>query len=340
MLDISTMDKIDIRGMYKVYDEWPQIAKDAYDSTYDPMEYRDIDHVVFAGMGGSGAIGDLFSSLLSKSNIHVSIVKGYLLPKTVNKNTLLVATSVSGNTVETLAALNSATKTDCKIICFSSGGMMEQFCAKNNLDYRKIPQTHSPRASYIRYIYSIIGTLNYVIPINKESILESISKLKEMTNISSSNLSETNPALDLARWISGIPVIYYPHGLQSAAIRFKNSMHENAKSHAIAEDVIEACHNEVSSWEKPSNAKPILLEGQDDFIKTKERWQIIREYFKKNDIDYKEVFSVSGNILSKLTCMTYLLDYTSIYVAILQEIDPSPLTSLNFIKEKLRSYSI
>lgn len=335
MLDHSIMDKIDTQGMYKIYDSWPQIAKEAYGSIHDPIHYKDIDHIIFTGMGGSGAIGDLFSSILSKTDMHVSLVKGYLLPRTVDKNTLLVATSISGNTAETLTALDSAAKTDCKIICFSSGGMMEQYCVKNKIDYRKVSQIHSPRTSYIQYAYSMLGTLNSVIPINKNSILESLSKLAEMSNISSSNLSKTNPSLDLANWISGIPVIYYPHGLQAAATRFKNNLQENAKSHAMIEDIIEACHNGIMSWERTSNAKPILLEGVDDYIKTKERWQIIREYFEKNHIDYREVFSVSGNILSKLVCMIYLFDYASIYYAILSNIDPSPLTSINFIKKRI-----
>lgn len=78
-----------------------------------------------------------------------------------------------------------------------------------------------------------------------------------------------------------MPVIYYPWGLQAAAIRFKNSLQENAKMHAIAEDVIEACHNGVVAWEKQSNFKPILLRGQDDYIKTKERWEILKDFFEK-----------------------------------------------------------
>ncbi len=96
--------------MHKIYDKWPQIAKDAYESDLEPIDFKDIDHVIFSGMGGSGTISDLFSSILSKTNIHTTVVKGYVLPKTVDENTLVVATSVSGNTVETLSILKSASK--------------------------------------------------------------------------------------------------------------------------------------------------------------------------------------------------------------------------------------
>jgi len=94
--------------MHQVYDIWPQIASESYKSNLKEISCKQIDHVVFAGMGGSGAIGDLFSSILSKTNIHVSLVKGYLLPKTVDKNTLVVVISISGNSKETLTVLESA----------------------------------------------------------------------------------------------------------------------------------------------------------------------------------------------------------------------------------------
>ena len=81
--------------------------------------------------------------------------------------------------------------------------------------------------------------------------------------------------------------------------------------------------------------QPILLEGKDDYIKTKERWKILKEYFIDNKIDYKEVFTVNGSILSKLINLIYLLDYASIYYAILSNVDPSPVNSIDFIKKKL-----
>ena len=105
-----------------------------------------------------------------------------------------------------------------------------------------------------------------------------------------------------------IPIIYYPYGLQSAATRFKSSLQENAKTHAIIEDIIEACHNGIVSWEKPSVVQPILLQGQDDFIKTKERWSIVKEFFNEKNVEFKEIHSTKGGILSKLINLIYLLD--------------------------------
>ena len=75
MLDKEILEKYDPMGMHKVYDKWPQIVKDAYELDLEPIDFKDIDHVVFSGMGGSGTIGDLFSSILSKTNIHTTVVK-------------------------------------------------------------------------------------------------------------------------------------------------------------------------------------------------------------------------------------------------------------------------
>jgi len=286
--------------MYKVYDNWPQIAKESYESDSEPVDFENIDHIVFSGMGGSGALGDILSSILSKTNVHVNVVKGYHLPKTVDSNTLVVTTSISGNTAETLTVLDSARKTSCKLIAFSSGGKMEKYCIKNNVEYRKIPMTHSARASFPAFLYSILKTLNSIIPVKKEDISKSINEIKNSQKLISSSNLENNPSLNLAEWINCIPLIYYPWGFQAAAIRFKASLQENAKIHAIAENVIESCHNGVVSWEKPSEIKPILLQGQEDDIKTKERWKILKEFFETKKIDYWEVLSVQGNILSKL----------------------------------------
>ena len=139
----------------------------------------------------------------------------------------------------------------------------------------------------------------------------------------------------LASWITSIPLIYYPLGLQATAIRFKNSLQENVKIHAIAEDVIEACHNGIVSWSKPSSVKPILIQGEDDYIKTKERWIILKEFFEEKNIEYKEIHTVNGNILSKLINLIYLLDYSTIYRAVLLEIDPTSIEAIDFVKSKL-----
>lgn len=331
------LEKVDISGMHKIYDKWPEIAEEIFTSNFKKVEFSDVNHIVFVGMGGSGAIGDVFASILSKTKIHVSIVKGYLLPNTTDSKSLVITTSISGNTEETVTILKSAKEKGCKIIAVSSGGKMEEFCKNNQIEFRKISQIHSPRSSFVKFFYALLKILEPILPITNENVIESIKKMKELSdNISSSNISNSNSALELAKWIKEVPLIYYPWGLNASAIRFKNSLQENSKIHVMIEDVIESSHNGIMSWENISNVQPILLQGQDDHIKTKERWKIMKDYFNKNNIKYYEIFSVKGNIISKIINLIYFVDYVSIYKAVLSEIDPTPVKSIEYVKEKLK----
>ena len=335
-MKIENLEKIDSKKMYQTYDKWPEIAKNSFDNDFEKFDTKGIDHIVFSGMGGSGSIGDAVSAILSKEDIHVSNVKGYHLPKTVDSNSLVVATSISGNTKETLTVLEKAQKTDAKIAVFSSGGMIQKFSETNNLFFQEISMIHSPRASFPKFLFSILNILKEIIPIKEIDIKEAISSLEITRNsIFSNNLTEENISLKLAEWIKEIPLIYYPWGLQSAAIRFKNSLQENSKTHVITEDVIESCHNDIVAWEKNSNVQPILIRGNDDHIKTIERWDILKEFFNDKKIEFFEIKSIDGNILSKLVNLVYLLDYASVYHAILHKVDPTPVNSIDFVKTRL-----
>jgi glucose/mannose-6-phosphate isomerase len=213
---------------------------------------------------------------------------------------------------------------------------MKKYCSKNSIEHRQIKMEHSPRASFTKFLYSMLHVLKNSLPIKDEDVLESIKKLKMLKiRISPDDLSENNLSLSLAEWIQGIPLIYYPWGLQSVATRFKNTLQENTKQHAMIENVIEACHNGIVAWEKKSNVQPILIEGIDDHIKTKERYKILKELLKQNDIKYKEIISENGSILTKIISLIYFLDFSTMYKSVLDKVDPSPVKSIDFVKSKL-----
>ena len=338
ILNISTIEKIDSQKIFKIYDDWPKIAEKSFKLDIETEDFKNINHIVFAGMGGSGTIGDIFESILSKKKIHVNVVKGYLLPKTVDRNTLVVIVSVSGNSAETLAILKSSKKLGSKIIAFCSGGKMEKYCNENKIKYKIIPKFHSPRATLPSYLYSILKVLHKTLEIKEDDIYESIKEIEKLNKkINSLNLKNENPSLNLANWIKKIPVIYYPLGLKSVAIRFKNSLQENSKIHVLTENVIEASHNGIVSWSEKADVIPILIRGFDDQETTKQRWGILKEYFEYKNIEYQEIISKEGNILTKIICMIYLLDYSSIFLAINRGIDPTPVDAIDFVKNKLES---
>ena len=328
---------MDKSKLYKIYDTWPLLSEQSYHNSHKKIKLSNIDHIVFVGMGGSGTIGDIMSSILSQSDIHVSVVKGYLLPKTVDENTLVVFTSISGNTIEVISVLKSAIKTKCKIVSFSGGGKLEKLSYQYNIPHNKIKMIHSPRATFPIILYSMLNVLSNVLPITKDDIEESIVQLKNTSSlISSTNLTSNNPSLNLAHNISKIPILYCPSGLKSAAVRFKNSLQENAKLHAMTEDIIEACHNGIVAWENThSNVIPILIQGVDDSNTTRQRWNILKKFFRTKSIKYYEISSIEGNIISKLINLIYVLDYATIYLSILSGIDPTPIRPIEFVKSEL-----
>ncbi len=334
-MDAPPMERLDPSGMHKVYDRWPDIARDAYDSEMPPADFDDVDHIVFSGMGGSGTVGDLFSAVLSRTDVHVTVVKGYLLPKTVDDRTLVVCTSVSGDTAETLAVAAEASRLGCRMIGFASGGRLEQFCRENSVEFRRIREFLNPRSSFPSYVYSMIRALDPILPMGGGDVKESLRKLSGLGGtIGSAHVGPDNPSYALARWMRGIPLIYYPWGLQAAATRFKNSVQENMKSHAMTEDVLEASHNGIVSWENRSRVVPVIISGEDDHAKTGERWGILREFFAQRGIDFMEVSSGGGNILSKIVGLIYRLDYATIYGAVLRGTDPCPVSPIDFVKER------
>ena len=335
-MKIEDLDIVDKQLMYKTYDDWPRIARESFEEKIEKIDVKNIDHIVFAGMGGSGAIGDTVESILSKQNIHVTVVKGYVLPKTVDSKTLVITTSVSGNTSETIEILKQVKDTPAKTIGFSSGGLLENYCEKNNLPFQKIDMVHSPRASFAKFLFTILNVIEPVLPIKQNDIEEAVTSLERTKqNIFSGNLNPNNIALDLAKFSKELCCIYYPDGLKATAIRYKNSLQENSKVHAMIEDVIESCHNGIVAWETESKVKPIFIQGRDDNEKTIERWRILEEYFQMKKIDYKVIKSVNGNILSKIMNLIYTLDYSTLYLSALKKIDPSPVKSIDFIKKRL-----
>ena len=336
MIDKQLLEKIDSFKMYKVYDKWPEIAKESYFSKLTQIEYETCDHIVFAGMGGSGAIGDIFAAILSNTSIHVTVSKGYHLPKTVTSDSVVVVTSISGNTIETISMLQNAIRLNAKIIVFSDGGKIEEICKDRKIPYRKIKQYHSPRGSFPSFLYGMLHVLKPIIGIEEEDIVESIERLENVSKkINSEEITDENPAIKLAKWINDTPVVYYPWGLESVGIRFKNSLQENSKIQAVIEDVIESCHNGIVSWQNKSEVSPVFIQGNDDYTKTTERWNILKEFFDSKQIDYRIIKSISGNILSKISNLIYLLDYSSIYASVLNNTDPSPVDAIDFIKSKL-----
>jgi glucose/mannose-6-phosphate isomerase len=314
--------------MIEVYRSWPEYAEESFNSSKKiDMKF---DSIVFSGMGGSGIIGDILSVI---TKIDVWGTKGYFLPRNMTKKTVVICNSASGNTIETLTLLKTAYKTGCKIIVFSSGGKIEEYCKKNKITYKKYKMVNSPRSSLVFSLYTVLGSISKSIGLQKKEIIESIDNLKKTRDAIFSK--EDNPSSNLAKFMSGIPICYYSPKLLSVALRFKNDFQENCKKHAMIEEIAESCHNSINAWEQPSNVNPILLRKEDDDPLIKKQFDVVIEYYKSKGIQYMEVFAPKGNLLSAIINTAYHMGYATILRAIHDGIDPTDIPAIRFIKARL-----
>ena len=100
--------------------------------------------------------------------------------------------------------------------------------------------------------------------------------------------------------------------------------------------MLEASHNGVVAWNENEQFQPILIRGKDDHMKTKERWKIMKDFFDTKKLEFFEINSVEGNILSKIINLIYVTDFATIYLSVLQNVDPSPVEAIDFIKNRLK----
>ncbi len=314
--------------MIDTYNKWPEYARDSYKNS-EPLDLPS-DKIVFCGMGGSGIAFDIISSLIPDKDIIIS--KGYFLPKNIS-NSLIIVNSASGNTIETITALKSASKSKNKVIAFSSGGKIETYCKKNNITYRNYDLKSSPRASIPFSLYTILGTLSESFGIKKTPISNSIKALENSRK--KLNSKKNSPALDLAKFIKGYPVCYYSSEFFPVALRFRQDFQENCKKLAATEEVVESCHNSINSWENPSGLSPILLRGSNDHKLIKNRFEVWKEYFESRKIKYKEIIPTKGDLLSQFMALIYEMSTSTIFYAIQDGTDPTLLKAIDFVKARV-----
>jgi len=316
--------------MIDVYRSWPEHAEESYNSS-DKVDIK-FNDILVSGMGGSGIIANILYGL---TDHEIFVAKGYFLPKKIAKDTLVICNSASGNTIETLTLLKTAHKAGCKIIAFSSGGKIEQYCKNNKIAFNKYKMLNSPRTSLVFSLYTILGSLSKSLGLPEKQVTESISNLKKTRDVIFSTDKENNPSVNLAQFMSKTPICYYSPLLLPAALRFKNDIQENCKKHAMIEEIAEACHNSINAWERPSNISPILFRKDDDHTLIKKQFNVVIEYLESKKVPYLEVFAPKGNLLNALINPMYHMGYATILRAISDGVDPTDIPAIRFIKARL-----
>lgn len=348
-LDFERLQKLDSCNMYEVLKNFPQQIVDSLSiakSVENEINFT-AKRFLLLGMGGSAIAGDLLQTYFRNSNsdIFITCNRNHLVLNEITSETVVIASSYSGNTEETLTAFNHAMKQTKKIFGISSGGQLETELKNQNLPVVKIPSGYQPRVALGYVFFTLLLLINKIKcgSITKDfeqEIAELYSLLKQKSK-EFSELSENNPAIELAQKLYGKIVITYAceETLFPVALRFRSQVQENAKNLAFANSIPEMNHNEINSFQYPKGLidkiQFVLLSDDYDFEGNQKRLNVLIKILSEINQPIR-LKSVQNSFLLRMFELIYLLDWTSFYLSIMNEIDPTPIPIITRLKNELQ----
>lgn len=346
--NIDEIERIDKGKMLEVSLKAAELAAEAIklaENMNFPEKYVNPKNVIVLGMGGSSISGELLRDWLwDRSPIIIKTCNDYELPAYVDENSLVFAISYSGETEETLTAFIEAYKRKCKLFAITSGGHLKTFCEKLEIPYLSIPKGYAPRTAlpYMFFPLAIsmekIGIISHV----KGEFNETIQILREICEENHVNVPfEKNFAKKLAFELYGfIPIIYGFRHYSSVAHRWKTQINENSKLVCRYEVFPELDHNEVVGWETTDKIAKIfaavLLRDPEEPPEIRARIEITKSLALRKIGKMLEARAKGRCRLAKMFSLLQLGDLVSIYLAILQEKDPTPVKAIDRIKREVR----
>lgn len=340
--------KNDPSSMLSCIEELPDQIKDCWQKSKKiiiPAHYLKIKNIVILGMGGSAIGGDLAKSVVFRhSKVPISVLRDYEIPNFVDNNTLVIASSYSGNTEETISALEKSIKSNAKIIVITSGGTIERMSKKYNFPCYKIVYESQPRAAIGYSLTSIIAIMSKIgiIQIDDCQIEKIIYELREIyEKVNLTVPIKKNLAKELAIKMHDHFVLIIGSGiLTNVAVRYKTQINENAKQMAIYDSLPEMNHNTIVGLDFPDKINHklfvLLIQSSYDHKRTKLRQQILIKLLTKKKIKFDTLMlAPSINELSEIFKMIYLGDYISYYMSVLNQVDPTPVEAIVYLKDKL-----
>jgi glucose/mannose-6-phosphate isomerase len=304
---------------------------------------REITSIVVTGMGGS-ALAALLAKVWLKNDLTIpfEIVRGYDLPQYVNRHTLVIASSYSGNTEETISALEQAEHAGSQLGIIASGGQLIDIAGEFSIAHVNLPNGLQPRMAVIYNLRALISLLETFGVIHNKSVeIESLSGWlgRETAQWAAQVPSEDNYAKQLALEAVGKTAVFYGGALTAPlAYKWKISWNENAKNVAFWNEYPEFNHNEFMGWvshpiEKPFAVFDLLSSFEHDQIK--KRFEISDRLLSGKRPKATELQLQGDSLIAQLLWGSILADFVSIYVAILNGIDPTPVALIENLKKEL-----
>ena len=347
--DRASCQDLDSKGMLDLAIDFPaQLERAArIGAAFRPPDaLRDPSQIVLSGMGGSAAAGDLLARLCDLAgSVPFLVNRDYRVPKFVGPDTLFIASSYSGNTEETLAAVKQALQRRARVVCVTTGGELGKIATRRKLPLIEIPTDPPmpPRAalafSFVPLVF-LLASLGFLPGARRQmrEALDVTGRLREQLRPDVPR--QRNRAKQLAAYLyEKIPWVQGTVGLMSAvAYRWRCQFNENSKTLAYSSEYPELNHNEVVGWELPSDLARglgvIVLKEPDLQPRIQARIDITRELIGAK-ADPQMIEAEGDSPLARALWAVYLGDFTSVYLALLSGHDPVAIVAIQELKRRL-----
>jgi len=351
--DPKTYSKYDPENMHELifnfFEQLPKGRELAETSDYNLIDPSSVERIVVAGMGGSAIGADLLRCYaLYRLRVPMYVNRDYKLPAFVDEKTLVILSSYSGNTEETLATLDEARSLGAMLFAISSDGELERKASEWGFGIVRIPQGLPPRAA-LGYSFAPLLTLFELwgfLPSHEEELNKTTALLHEGAKRLFRDIPEDmNDAKKLARKLHGkLPLIYSTLRLEAVATRFRGQINENAKMLAYSAVIPEMNHNELVGWrylfKLGDELKPIILLDPEDHPRNRFRANFVADVMRSLSVEpiFLEPPIKDAPFLARMFLLIQLGDFTSYYLAMLNKEDPKPVRVIDKLKAALKEF--
>lgn len=309
-----------------------------------PNQYRAARSVAILGMGGSAIGGTLLRSLVAGDcRVPIACVGGYDLPVCYGEQDLVIASSYSGNTEETLSAFEQAVERRCNLIVVTTGGRLGEMAGDMGIPCLRFDYKSAPRAALgysFTLLLSLLCHLGFV-PDQGDIIQEAVLTMNLVQKECLPRVaSDQNPAKGLAgRLLGQMVVVYGADFLAPVGRRWKGQLNENAKNWAFWEELPELNHNAVVAYEMVELVREcatvVLLRSEFDAARIKVRWDVTQDLLHKAGMPVETVWGRGESRLAQMFSLIHLGDYVSFYLALMKGVDPTPVSQIDYLKARL-----
>jgi glucose/mannose-6-phosphate isomerase len=342
--DLHRIDKSDMAGHISRMGTHIRDAGQLCTALTLPINGNACAGVIVLGMGGSAIGGDLARSYLSgKLSVPVSINRSYELPAYANDKTLIIASSYSGNTEETLSAFEQAVAKKLPILCITTGGTLAKRAKELNLPVIIVPAGMQPRAALAYSFVPILLALEKLGATSGEvQNLERAATLLDTLSerYGTAHLDENNHTFKLAgNILHRVPVIYAASDYDTVALRWRGQIQENGKHLAFSNVLPEMNHNELEGWTNPVDLVErfsiLLLRSKNESARIAKRFDVMKDLFRSKQVDVFELASEGETRIEQMFSLIALADWTSYYMALFAGTDPTAIDMIEQFKQKM-----